>query len=98
PMAQVNLGGNGQTNGIIIVRALGEDKEAGNQEIVYNPPSHELKNLLQTFLPSTPEPTPTITPTPTPSLGPTPTPTLEPTPTAMTQSGPPVSIVGWKER
>ncbi|MGQ9623202.1 MAG: DUF7305 domain-containing protein [Candidatus Caldatribacteriaceae bacterium] len=87
PEAQVNLGGNGQTlNGAIIVQALEEDKEAGNQKIVYAPPSPELQSLLQTFVfPSTPSPTPT----PTPESTPTPTPSME--------AGPPISIVGWKE-
>lgn len=105
PAAQVNLGGNGQTlNGAIIVQALAEDKEAGNQEIVYAPPSSKLQSLLQTFIfpptfPPTPTPEPTSEPTPTPESTPTsePTPTPESTPTPSVQSGPPRSIVGWKE-
>jgi hypothetical protein len=92
PAAQVNLGGNGQTlNGAIITQALGEDKEAGTQKIVYTPPSSELQSLLQTFVfPPTPSPTPE------PTLTPEPTPTSEP-PTEP-EPGPPISIVGWKER
>jgi hypothetical protein len=90
PAAQVNLGGNGKTlDGAIITQALGEDKEAGTQEIVYATPSSELQSLLQTFVfPPTPSPTPepTLTPEPTPTSGPS------------TESGPPTSIVWWKER